>query len=279
MSMAGRLTALAALGGLFSCAGSHPAAESDGGAALLATAVGPALQALWDGAGGIAAWRRVGSMRFVYEAQAGRAHGSAHGRLFGPEVISFDVGRPNAVLIGRGDAARAFFLDEEPVEDAADYLLRGIRVFAAFPFVLGEPGWEFRRHLVAGETARLRGGFWAVPAGAPSPHQSYYVDLDPENGALRAVYYQVGHPYGAGKVLKVVFGRYETVNGLRIATEITHYASEKLPRAEPRYPWESPPAPGEMGDLAAASHTADDRFVLRERIRSVELRLVDEADE
>src|SRR6266540_2240149 len=41
--------------------------------ALLASPMGPALGAMWETAGGIDAWRRFGSVNFVYEASFGPA--------------------------------------------------------------------------------------------------------------------------------------------------------------------------------------------------------------
>src|SRR6185295_16389553 len=96
-----------------------------------------------------------------------------------------------------------------------------------------------------------------------SPYDCCYVDLPAGSGVPRAVYYRVSHPAFAGRIFKAVFRRYETVEGIRIPTEIAHYACGSDLAAEARYPWEQP---GERQTASAPDSPSGNGLFLLERI-------------
>jgi hypothetical protein len=233
---------------------------------------------MWEAAGGIEAWRRFGSVGFTYQASLGPAAlragagrpeivpavASGDWPRLGPQRISFAIRDWSTMDLGGGTELS---LGRPPRPDARDLALRGVRFLFCFPFMLGEPVWEFRRDLVPGFQPDPRGGFWAVPFAEGSPYECCYVDLPPGSGVPRAVYYRVSHPAFADRVFKAVFLRYETVQGIRIATEIAHYASVYAAGADARYPWERP---GERA-FADGGAVPQDGLVLLERFSEIEL--------
>jgi len=254
--------------------------------------MGPALKAMWEAAGGIDAWRRFEPAHFTYQASFGpaafraeaaqREESSADSdvrispsafrfpasRNVGPERISLGLRNWSTIGVGGGDHGWELTLGRAPDPDARDLALRGVRLLFCFPLSLGEPVWEFRRDLVPGFRADARGGFWAVPTFTGSPYDCCYVDLPAGSGVPRAVYYRVSHPAFAGRIFKAVFRRFETVQGIRIPTEIAHYASGSDAAAVARYPWETP---GEGTADSALDSQAGSGLFLLERISDIVL--------
>jgi hypothetical protein len=259
-------------------------------APILSTAVGPALKALWDRSGGIAAWRKIESVWFVYEmevvpgalaaevlgglsapsAEPGAGAGAPGG--IGPMEIGFLVDDWGSLEAGAEEGRTPFLLQEEPQPGLLDYALRSIRVFFCFPFVLAEPGWEFRQEIIAGESEAYPWEFWLLPVGIPSPHRVYFVEIDRKTGLLRAVYYQSAHPVLSGKTLKAVFGGYRIVRGIQVATEIAHFLCGPRPGPAGGYPWEEAPLPakGAAPGQGAAGDLLEESLLFREKISSID---------
>jgi len=229
----------------------------------------------------VAAWRNFKSVHFTYQAELGPAGMAARNprlgigriaeRAAGPEELRFEIGDWSTLGVGPGEKP-FFFQDDPPRPELADYLRRSIRVFFCFPFNLADPVWAFERSLLPGERPDPW-GFSLIPVRFSSPHPVYRVELDPGTGLPRAVYYQVDHPYFEGKIFQAVFSGYRMVQGLRLATEITHYPCDQLPEPGGNYPWENSPraAVGAGGKPMYAAFEERGEFVLRERIWNIEL--------
>src|SRR5262245_39056114 len=165
---------------LLLCAALAACAAPGGRPALLSSPMGPALEAMWEAAGGMEEWRRYETVGFTYEASLGPAAarlgtppaGEARGPVrLGPERITFGIRDWSTIGIGHGDDSWDLALDSPPDRDVRDLALRGVRFLFCFPFVLGEPVWEFRRDIIPGLPVDPRGGFWAIPSAPGSPYQ------------------------------------------------------------------------------------------------------------
>jgi hypothetical protein len=252
------------------CGGREPKAR-DGAALLLETSVGPALDALWKAHGGLDAWRRVGEVRFEYEAEISTPReGLPEDTVrVGPAAVRFVPGDWEAVEVDDGSGPRSVpvfprgddgvSVDPEAPVSGQDELFRSIRVLVQFPFALADPVWEFRRQLVAGEPPDPW-TFLVSPAGTRSFLGTYLVAVDPSTGLPQAVCYRSQDPAFRGKLVKAVFGPPAWVGGIRMPSEIIHSIWEP---GESRYPWEAP------------RENDGWRTVMRERIRGVELSPVD----
>ena len=264
-----RLTPWLPLAAVLSACASGPTAGTPAPPAILASPIGPSLRRLWDGVGGLGAWQAQGGVRFTYEAELGPGAAdlvdsgldprtAIAGTKLGPMRIAFRIGDWENLEVEEGGQRRMIRLRTDRSEEGfAGYLPRAARVFALFPLVLAEPGWEFQRVLPM-EGSPGTGEILAAPGELPVPHRNYLLVLAPSGGSLEALFYQIVHPGLQGRILKAVPQRFQEFGGIRIATETVHTLCAHPDEPTGRYPWESTKGHPEMA------------LVLRERISAVE---------
>ncbi len=252
---AATLAALALVG----CGPRRSAVRDPDRPSILSSPVGPALDRLWTAAGGLSAWTRVESLRLRVEIEWGT------GERQGPFDLEFRRGVWDSLAVTgpkeTGGPRKLTAEDGGVRGDSLDRALWSARFFACFPFVLSEPVWEFRRHLIAGQPSDPKAGFWVAPRGEGSPVAACYVEPDAATGRARTLLYQ---PTWDKLVFWVVLSGQIEADGLRLPREIVHYSAEAL--SGPRYPWEEAydgPQPEGAGARA---------IILRQRILAVEVR-------
>lgn len=187
---------------------------------FLETPLGPTLDLLWRAHGGLEVWNRWDSVEVTMVIEGDPPH-----LPLPPERVRFRLREWDTLVVGREEGRSVLDLSREPDPgdegSALDYHLRSTRMFLHLPFSISQPGWQFRRDLIAGDDPEDPIGFWALPDGIPSPHVGYYVVPD-DSGLLKVVYYQVDHPHFAGRVFAAEFRHYARIGGVLMATEIVH---------------------------------------------------------
>ena len=196
----------------------------------LLTPLGKVLDRIWNAHAGVKTWQGWESVRFRMNV-----HGSSALQLPSEEVKYKLVDR-NFLMVGSKGNEELYDLTEVAnsgsLDLAMDYHLRTARVFFQLPMTLSQNGWEIRQDVFSGDGGSYDPiGFWAVPIQFPCPHVGYFVIPDKETGLLKSVYYQVKHPYFEGKIFAAEFRNYVRVDGILLATEITHRLVKNPPRS------------------------------------------------